>query len=75
MPEADASDPAPPATGTAGGFPPPAANFRAAGSPVRDAEATSCIRTEDGTVLDRRTGRAVSAASRDAAEAKLDRRK
>ncbi|CCV08152.1 conserved hypothetical protein [Mesorhizobium metallidurans STM 2683] len=73
-PEAEASDPAPspPATGTAGGLAPPATNF---GSPVRDAGCRSCIRTHDGTVivLDRRTGRAVSGASRDAAEAKLGR--
>ncbi|PDQ21947.1 hypothetical protein CN311_06390 [Mesorhizobium sanjuanii] len=78
-PEADASDPAPspPATGTAGGLAPPATNFgdKRAGSPVRGAGSKSCIRTEDGTVivLDRRTGRAMSGASRDAAEAKLGR--
>ncbi|WP_280953338.1 MULTISPECIES: hypothetical protein [Mesorhizobium] len=37
----------------------------------------SCIRTEDGTVIvfDRQTGRAVSAATREAAEAKLGRRR
>ncbi|CCV15125.1 hypothetical protein [Mesorhizobium sp. STM 4661] len=73
-PEADASDPAPspPATGTAGGFPPPATNFLG-GSPVLGEGRKSCIRTEDGAVivLDRRTGRAASGASRDAAEAKL----
>lgn len=78
-PEAEASDPAPspPATGTAGGLVPPATHFRdgRAGSPIRDAGGKSCFRTEDGTViaLDRRTGRAVSGASRDAAKAKLGR--
>ncbi|WP_210335065.1 hypothetical protein, partial [Mesorhizobium mediterraneum] len=50
------------ATGTAGAVPltAPATNFRACGAGL------SCIRTEDGTVIvfDRRTGRAVSGATR-----------
>jgi hypothetical protein len=39
------------------------------------AAAVSCIRTEDGTVIafDRQTGKAVSGATRQAAEAKLAR--
>lgn len=56
--------PAPRFTGTAGAAPPaaPAPN-----------SGTSCIRTEDGTVIlfDRATGRAVSGLTRAAAEARL----
>ncbi|RVD55583.1 hypothetical protein EN828_27715 [Mesorhizobium sp. M2D.F.Ca.ET.185.01.1.1] len=58
--------PAPRFTGTAGAAPPPA--------PAANS-ATSCIRTEDGTVIlfDRASGRAVSGQTRAAAEAALDR--
>ena len=72
-PEASASGPvAPPATGTAGAGP-----LTAPATNSRDERAMSCIRTEDGTVIlfDRRTGRAVSGATREAAEARLRRRK
>ncbi|WP_189350138.1 MULTISPECIES: hypothetical protein [unclassified Mesorhizobium] len=68
-PGAFASDPVePPAprfTGTAGAAPPPA--------PAANSGGTSCIRTEDGTVIlfDRATGRAVSGLTRAAAEAAL----
>jgi hypothetical protein len=76
-PEARASDPAalpsPAATGTAGAVPltAPATNFGACHAGL------SCIHTEDGTVIvfDRQTGRAVSGATREAAEAKLGRRR
>ncbi|TIO10687.1 hypothetical protein [Mesorhizobium sp.] len=76
-PEASASDPAalpsPAAAGTAGAvpLPAPATNFRACKAGL------SCIRTEDGTIIvfDRQTGRAVSGATRAAAEAKLGRRR
>ena len=56
--------PAPRFTGTAGAVPPPAP----APNP-----GTSCIRTEDGTVIlfDRASGRAVSGLTRAAAEARL----
>ncbi|RTL96512.1 MAG: hypothetical protein EKK31_28235 [Hyphomicrobiales bacterium] len=56
--------PAPRFTGTAGAVPPPA--------PAPNS-GTSCIRTEDGTVIlfDRATGRAVSGLTRAAAEARL----
>lgn len=56
--------PAPRFTGTAGAAPPPAP------API---SGTSCIRTEDGTVIlfDRVTGRAVSGLTRTAAEAAL----
>jgi hypothetical protein len=74
-PEASASGPValptPAATGTAGAVPltAPATNFRTYHAGL------SCIRTEDGTVIvfDRQTSRAVSAATREAAEAKLGR--
>ncbi|RWM20409.1 MAG: hypothetical protein E5X53_32925 [Mesorhizobium sp.] len=74
-PEASASDPvalpSPAATGTAGAVLPtaPARNFRQCHAGL------SCVRTEDGTVIvfDRQTGRAVSGATRAAAEAKLGR--
>ncbi|WP_245467532.1 hypothetical protein [Mesorhizobium sp. M6A.T.Cr.TU.017.01.1.1] len=76
-PEAHASDPvalpSPAATGTAGAvsLTAPATNFGACHAGV------SCIRTEDGTVIafDRQTGRAVSGATREAAEAKFYRRR
>ena len=79
-PEAGASEPvalpSPAATGTAGAVPltAPATHLVRPG-PVRRVETTGCIRTEDGTVIvfDRQTGRAVSGASREAAEAKLGR--
>lgn len=60
--------PAPRFTGTAGAAPPPAP------APM---SGTSCIRTEDGTVIlfDRVTGRAVSGLTRTAAEAALLRLK
>ncbi|RUV74677.1 MAG: hypothetical protein EOR30_01855 [Mesorhizobium sp.] len=75
-PEANASAPvalpSSQATGTAGAVPvtAPATNFGACNAGL------SCIRTEDGTliIIDRRTGRAVSGATREAAEAKLGRR-
>lgn len=74
MPEARASDPAAQAAGTAGAVPltAPATNYLPAGN--ADA-AVSCIRTEDGTVIafDKQTGKAVSGATRQAAEMKLDR--
>ncbi|MER8928361.1 hypothetical protein [Mesorhizobium sp. M0859] len=74
MPEARASDPAAQAAGTAGAVPltAPATNYLPAGN--ADA-AVSCTRTEDGTVIafDERTGKAVSGATRQAAEMKLDR--
>jgi len=56
--------PAPRFTGTAGAVPPPA--------PAPNS-GTSCIRTEDGTVIlfDRVTGRAVSGLTRAAAEVAL----
>jgi hypothetical protein len=56
--------PAPRFTGTAGAVPPPA--------PAPNS-GTSCIRTEDGTVIlfDRASGRAVSGLTRAAAEARL----
>ncbi|CDX21671.1 conserved hypothetical protein [Mesorhizobium sp. ORS 3324] len=64
-----AEPPAPRFTGTAGAAPPPAP----AANPAPDCGGTSCIRTEDGTVilLDRATGRAVSGLTRAAAEAAL----
>ncbi|RWH73167.1 MAG: hypothetical protein EOQ86_27920 [Mesorhizobium sp.] len=76
-PEANASAPvtlpSPAATGTAGAVPltAPATNFRACNAGL------SCIRTDDGTVIvfDRHTGRAVSGATREVAEAKLGRRR
>ena len=60
-----AEPPAPRFAGTAGAAPPPA--------PAPNPGATSCIRTEDGTVIlfDRATGRAVSGLTRAAAEAAL----
>jgi hypothetical protein len=72
-PEARASDPvalpSAAATGTAGAvsLTAPATNFGGCNAGL------SCIRTEDGTVIvfDRQTGRAVSCATREAAEAKL----
>ncbi|MGX9176993.1 hypothetical protein [Mesorhizobium sp. BHbdii] len=75
-PEASASAPvalpSSHATGTAGAVPltAPATNSRECRAGL------SRIRTEDGTVIvfDRRTGRAVSGATREAAEAKLGRR-
>ncbi|TIT42180.1 MAG: hypothetical protein E5W72_27250, partial [Mesorhizobium sp.] len=61
------------AAGTAGAvsLTVPATNFGACSAGV------SCIRTEDGTVIvfDRQTGRAVSGPTREAAEAKLCRRR
>lgn len=62
--------PAPRFTGTAGAVPPPAP---APNSPAPNSGGTSCIRTEDGTVIlfDRITGRAVSGLTRAAAEAAL----
>ncbi|ESX61982.1 hypothetical protein X759_34970 [Mesorhizobium sp. LSHC420B00] len=75
MPEARASDPAAQAAGTAGAVPltAPATNCLPAGN--ADA-AVSCIRTEDGTVIafDKRAGKAVSGATRQAAGMKLDSR-
>ncbi|RUU48759.1 MAG: hypothetical protein EOR99_23410 [Mesorhizobium sp.] len=76
-PEARASDPvalpSPAAAGTAGAVPltAPATNLRECHAGL------SCIHTDDGTVIvfDRQTGRAVSGASREAAEAKLGRRR
>ncbi|UVK41685.1 hypothetical protein LHFGNBLO_004909 [Mesorhizobium sp. AR10] len=73
---ADVPDPvvSPLATGTAGAVPPPApATLFGEGTAGTLAQGTSCIRTEDGTVIlfDRRTGRAVSAATRHAAEAAM----
>ncbi|MER8486401.1 hypothetical protein, partial [Mesorhizobium sp. M1322] len=62
-----------PARATAGAVP-----LTAPATNVRECNAgLSCIRTEDGTVIvfDRRTGRAVSGATREAAEAKLGRRR
>ena len=57
--------PAPRFTGTAGAVPPPA--------PAPDSGGTSCIRTEDGTVIlfARMTGLVVSGLTRAAAEATL----
>ncbi|CAN7662478.1 hypothetical protein [Mesorhizobium sp. LjNodule214] len=69
--------PSPQAAGSAGTAPPPVpAPFSrqlAGPSGTGELAATSCIRTEDGTVIlfDRQTGRAVSALTRDAAEAAL----
>ncbi|UCI06398.1 hypothetical protein [Mesorhizobium sp. B1-1-8] len=59
--------PAPRFTGPAGAAPPTA--------PAPNLDGTSCIRTEDGTVIlfDRATGRAVSGLTRAAAEAALVR--
>ena len=86
---ADAPDPvapvSPQATGTAGAVPLPAPatllreaappGFAGAAVAGKDGQGTSCIRTEDGTVIlfDRQTGRAVSGATREAAEAALRR--
>lgn len=81
MPEARASEPVrSPAAGTAGavvgsgqGFSSRACPAGVAGRPA--GSTPSLLRTQDGTmiVLDRRTGRAVSAATRAAAEARLAR--
>ncbi|MER9959670.1 hypothetical protein NKJ72_01755 [Mesorhizobium sp. M0045] len=74
MPEARASVPAAQAAGTAGAVPltAPATNYPSTGNA---GAAVSWIRTEDGTVIafDERMGKAVSGASRQAAEMKLDR--
>ncbi|MER9133733.1 hypothetical protein [Mesorhizobium sp. M0768] len=74
MPEARASDPAAQAAGTAGAVPltAPATNCLPAGNAEA---AAACIRTEDGTVIafDERTDKAVSGATRQAAEMKRDR--
>lgn len=74
MPEARASDPAAQAAGTAGAVPltAPATNYPSTGNAD---VAVSWIRTEDGTVIafDKRTGKAVSGATRQAAEMNLDR--
>ena len=78
-----APDPAhlrsPQAAGTAGTVPPPVpapVSRQLAGPPgTGELAATSCIRTEDGTVIlfDRLTGRAVSGLTRVAAEVALRR--
>ncbi|MER8504464.1 hypothetical protein [Mesorhizobium sp. M0208] len=74
MPEARASVPAAQAAGTAGAVPltAPATNYPSTGNA---GAAVSWIRTEDGTVIafDKRMGKAVSGATRQAAEMKLDR--
>lgn len=65
-------------TGTAGAVPPAApatSSSESASALVSSGQGTSCIRTEDGTVIlfDRLTGRAVSGLTRVAAEAALRR--